>query len=303
MVLDIDHPHHVGLVAADLNEAAQRYEQLGFYLTPPSYHVVATKEGEEPRPLGTANVCAMLRRSYIELLAQVREDVPMRVLAPWLDRFPGFHILALNSPNADAVAARLEAVGIAHGGVSTLDREVDTPDGPRMLGFRNVMFGGEDLSAPVVWPDGGQPEGGVQAVQNLTPEYLFQARWMTHPNGAVDLVDYMLCVEDDRLAEVERRYAKYLGRSVRIDGPRHVFDLIGSRITLIPGSRLDEVLPGEEPPALPAFVALEVAVRDLAATRALLEGNELPISELGAERVFAPARAALGGAVVFSQAS
>jgi catechol 2,3-dioxygenase-like lactoylglutathione lyase family enzyme len=300
---DIDHPHHVGLVAVNLDEATDLYERLGFRLTPPSHHVVALKKGDEPQPLGTANVTAMFERSYIEILAQVREDVPMRVLAPWLAKFPGFHILALNSPDADAVAARLDEVGIAHGGVGKLEREVDTPEGPQTLGFRTLMFGGEDLSAPVVWPDGGQPEGGVQAVQELTPQWLHQERHMDHPNGAVGLADYILCVADEDIEDIGRRYSKYLGREAVVDGPRHVFELDQSRITLVPSSRLEEVLPGEVPAALPAFVAFDVAVRDLAAARELVEGSGFPLTTLDdTGRFFVPSSAALGGAVIFSQA-
>ncbi|HEY2717199.1 MAG TPA: VOC family protein [Solirubrobacterales bacterium] len=299
---DIDHPHHVGIVAVDLDEVSALYRRMGFDLTPPSHHVVALKPGEEPKPLGTANVTAMFERSYIELLAQVREDVPMRVLAPWLERFPGFHILALDSPDADAVAARLDEVGIAHGGVGELEREVDTPEGRQTLAFRTLMFGGEDLSAPVVWPDGGQPEGGVQAVQDRTPQWLHQPRYMDHPNGAVDVSDYLLCVADAELEDFLRRYSKYLGRDPVVAGARHVFELNGSRITLVPAARLGEVLPGEEPASLPAFVAVEVAVRDLEAARRLVEASGLPLQSLEDGRFFVSAAAALGGAVIFAAA-
>lgn len=303
MGYDIDHHHHVGLVAADLDQVSDLYRRLGFELTPPSHHVVALKKDEEPKPLGTANVTAMFERSYIELLAQVREDVPMRVLAPWLERFPGFHILALNSPDADAVAARLDKEGIAHGGVGKLEREVDTPDGPQTLAFRTLMFGGEDLSAPVVWPDGGQPEGGVQAVQELTPEWLHQGRYMSHPNGAVDVADYFLCVGEAELEQIVRRYSKYFGREAVASGPCHVFDLGAARMTLVESEGLDQVLPGERAAALPGFHAVEVAVADLARARGLIEKNEFPVVEAGEDgRFFVPSAAALGGAVIFSQA-
>lgn len=295
--------HHVGLLVVDLEEGAELYRRLGFQLTPPSRHMVSPKEGEPPKPLGTANVCAIFPRNYVEVLAHVDRQIPNSILDPWYARFAGLHILAFDSSDADAVAAQLDAEQINHGGVSTLERPVDTPDGPQQLRFRNVFFGGEDRSRPVVaWSASQLPEGGVQAVENLTPEVLLQERFTSHPNGAVDLVDYVLCVAADELAAFERRYAKYLGREARDAGPARTFDVGTFRVTLVAEGDLDALLPGERAPGLPAFVAFEVAVRDLAAARELLEANDLPVREAPGDRIFVPAASALGGAVVFSQA-
>jgi hypothetical protein len=302
MTYDIDGLHHVGLLVEDLDEGTELYRRLGFQMTPPSHHSVAPKEGEPPRRLGTANVIATFPRNYVEVLAQVDKSMENPILDPWYARFAGLHILAFNSPDADAAAARLDREGINHGGVSTLQREVDTADGPRMMRVRNVFFGGEDSSRPVVaWSASQLPEGGVQTVQNLTAEYLLQERYMDHPNGAVGVVDYILCVADEELPEFERRYQKYLGRPPRDDGPMRVFDVNDFRVTLVRDSDLEAVLPGERAPGLPAFVAYDVAVRDLAAARKQLEGNGFRVVEAGS-RVFVPAAEALGGAVMFSQA-
>jgi catechol 2,3-dioxygenase-like lactoylglutathione lyase family enzyme len=302
MASDIDGVHHVGIIVEDLDQATDLYRQLGFQMTPPSHHSVAPKEGEPPRPLGTANVIATFPRSYVEVLAQVDKSMENPILDPWFARFAGLHILAFNSPDADAVAARLDGEGVSHGGVSTLEREVDTADGPRMMRVRNIFFGGEDPSKPVVaWSASQLPEGGVQTVQNLTAEYLLQERYMEHPNGAVDLVEYVLCVADGELDDFERRYRKYLGRTASDDGPTRVFEVDGFRLRLVRESDLEQVLPGERAPDLPAFVAYGVAVRDLAAARRLLEDNGFRVVETGSG-FFVPAAAALGGAVIFMQA-
>jgi catechol 2,3-dioxygenase-like lactoylglutathione lyase family enzyme len=299
---DIDGLHHVGLLVEDLDEGTELYRRLGFQMTPPSHHSVAPKEGEPPRRLGTANTIATFPRNYVEVLAQVDKSMQNPILDPWYARFAGLHILAFNSPDADAVAARLDGEGINHGGVSTLQREVDTADGPRMMRVRNVFFGGEDSSRPVVaWSASQLPEGGVQTVQNLTVEYLLQERYMEHPNGAIGVVDYILCVADDELPDFERRYGKYLARTAQDDGPARVFDVDGFRVTLVRNADLDAILPGERAPDLPAFVAYGVAVRDLGAARTLLKGNGFQLVEAGS-RVFVPAAEALGGAVMFSQA-
>jgi catechol 2,3-dioxygenase-like lactoylglutathione lyase family enzyme len=300
---DIDGIHHVGIVVEDLDEGIELYRRLGFQVTPPSHHFVATKEGEPPRRLGTANVIATFPSNYVEVLAQVDKSLPNPIVDPWRERFAGLHILVFNSPDVDEVAKRLDSEGINRGAVSTLEREVDTEEGPRMMRVRNVFLGSDEPGTPVIaWQASQVPEGGIQAVQNLTPEYLLQKRYMDHPNGAVDLVDYLLCVADPELAAFERRYQKYLGRPAVDDGALRVFELGRSRISLVPESKLEAVLPGERPPALPAFVAYTVTVRDLAATRELLERNGFTVKEADSLAIRVPAAEALGGAVVFRQA-
>ena len=82
----------------------------------------------------------------------------------------------------------------------------------------------------------------------------------------------------------------------------HVFDLEHAGVRLVPGSALGAILPGQAAPCLPAFAAYAVAVRDLAAPRALLQGNDLPVCEASGGAIFVPARAALGASVIFRQA-
>jgi catechol 2,3-dioxygenase-like lactoylglutathione lyase family enzyme len=304
MTHDIDCLHHVGLAVADLRQATDLYERLGFQMTPPSYHSVSPKEGEPPKPLGTANVTATFPRNFVELVAHVRDDIPDRIIGPaFLSRFQGLHILTFNAPDADAVDQRLTEVGMGHGDVSTLEREVETEDGPRMMRVRDVIFGTEDSGAEVEsWTREGLPEGRVQAVENLTPEYLLQKRHQNHPNGAVDLVDSVLCVPKSELDEYERRYEKYLGRRATAGDPGRVFKLEGAQVTLLTDDELDALLPGEEPPALPAFVAYTVAVRDVASTRTLIEDNGFTTRATNCG-FFVPATEALGGAVIFTTLS
>lgn len=302
---DIDCLHHVGLAAANLDEAEALYQRLGFQMTPRSYHSVSPEEGEPPRPLGTANITATFPRNFVEVVAHVREDLPDRIIGPaFLSRFPGLHILTFNTPDASAVANRLTDEGVGHGGASTLEREVETEDGPRMVRVRDVILGGLDGSKEVEsWSSEGLSEGRVQVVENLTPEYLLQKRHQDHPNGAVDLTDSVLCVADDELTSFEKRYSAYLGRSARAEEGKRIFDLDRARVTLVTEAGLDDLLPGERPPDLPAFVAYEVEVKDLGVTGALLEGNGFTVKSAPDGTVFVPSAEALGGSVVFAQAS
>ena len=93
-----------------------------------------------------------------------------------------------------------------------------------------------------------------------------------HPNGAIELIESVLCVPDADLSNFVRRYARYLQRPARSDGPLRIFDLSNSRVLIIPNSALDRVLPGEAPPELPAFVGYGLAVRDLGPHRTFWSG-------------------------------
>ncbi|PGD42157.1 hypothetical protein COM36_33200, partial [Bacillus toyonensis] len=123
-----------------------------------------------------------------------------------------------------------------------------------------------------------------------------------HPNGATDLVESILCVDDSELDEFTRRYGRYLDCEVRTNGVTHIFNLEGARITIVPKSRLSELLPGEIAPPVPGFAGYAVAVSDISHTRSYLEENGLPIAETNSGDIFVPADSALGTAIVFRKA-
>lgn len=78
----------------------------------------------------------------------------------------------------------------------------------------------------------------------------------THPNGAVELVESVLCVPDADLDAYIRRYARYLRRSARSEGPLRIFDLGVSSVMIVPVTALEAILPDEVSPEPPAFVGL-----------------------------------------------
>ncbi|MEV5680076.1 VOC family protein [Streptomyces sp. NPDC052179] len=323
---DIARLHHVGHVVGNMEDALTLYRRLGFVVPPPSYPTMAPAEGAEPEPFGAANTHADFRRSFIELATCVREGdatgipenahlVPLQApaaqlplllrrigetsakLAGWLRRFEGLHILMFSSPDIDATAKRLGSSGVGHGGVNAVRRRVETNTGIHTELVRYLEIDGDGPGAG----SGSTAEGRVGAVADLDPD-IQGGRFLDHPNGAIDLVEVMLCVAASQLPLVQARYEKYLGRPARVDGPARVFDLDGAALTLVPDTRLAALLPDERPAALPAFVAYAVAVRDLAVVRDLLEGEGVPLRETPSGDLFVPAAAALGAAVVFRRA-
>ncbi|MEU5958611.1 VOC family protein [Streptomyces sp. NPDC047525] len=322
----ITHLHHVGHVVEDMAQAITVYERLGFRLPPPRCPAMPLHEGGAPEPFGTGNTHADFPNSFLELVAWIQDgttdrlpadahlvplEAPADVLprlveqiretsanvAASLNRFEGLHILMLSSPDIDTAATQLSDADVHHGGVNTVRRP--TPPGALkpVETVRYLEISGDDPDAR----SGTVAEGRVGVAADLDPD-IQSARHLDHPNGAVDLVEVVLCVADQEMDAVQERYETYLGRAARHDGPGRVIDLDDAALRLVPASGLDALLPGERPAALPAFVGYTVAVHDLSLTRDLLHRNGLPLRGTPSGDAFVPSAAALGAAVTFRQA-
>lgn len=86
-----------------------------------------------------------------------------------------------------------------------------------------------DSDAPEDAGAGRAPEGRLAMAEDPAAELLEAQLAMDHPNGAVDLVDAVLCVARAALRDVERRYEIYLGRPARAEGPARVGRPLRSR--------------------------------------------------------------------------
>lgn len=257
------------------------------------------------------------------LVERVRETSAR--VAAYLDRFEGLHILMLSSPDIDAAADRLARAGVRHGGVNAVGRaappgaaapvetvrylEFDGDGTGRAAGDGRAAVGGAvAVPAAASGADeeraavGAAGEGRLGVVADLDPD-IQGARHLDHPNGALELVEAVLCVDDGGLDTAARRYATYTGRTARRLGPARTLDLDGAAVTLVPASRLADLLPGERPAALPSLAGYTVAVRDLAHARALLHRNGLPVRDTPRGDVLVPSAAALGAAIAFRQAA
>ncbi len=302
---DVAHLHHVGHVVRDGAAAADHYRRLGFHVPPFAFPALVPRPGAPARPVGAGNTHVAFPRNFVELvtLAEDGASLPEASLVPLdapaealerlaagiaattarlvaaLQRFEGLHILVFETPDVDAAVVRLDAAGVPHGPVQRVRR------GEVPLGLVEV----DDRP-------GASPEGRLALAEALPPSGPGDG----HPNGAVELGGVVLCVAEHERADVEHRYARYLGRTAR---PGGVLDLGGGRVVLVTPPELDRLLPGEAPPALPAFVAVVVQVRDLDATRAMLHRNGVPVRTTTHGTPFVPASAVLGAAVVFEPRS
>ncbi len=253
---------HVGLVGRDAAALHGAFERLGFQLTPLSRQSGRLQSGRlradgPVEPWGTANRCAMLRRGYIELLTIHDPTLPANGLDGFLARYAGMHILALGIADEAANLARLRQAGLAIPGVLQLERAVDDqdPGGPRARFARLPL------------PDA--PEGRVQLIRHLTPEAIWQERFMAHPNQAVALEAAVLAVNAP--AETAFRLSRLAGRPVAPDpAGGFVLELAHGAVRILAPERLGSVLPGVVPPVLPFMAGLVVRTADGgAAVRAL----------------------------------
>jgi hypothetical protein len=256
---------HVGVVTRDLAALATQYERLGFTLTP----FARQSDGR------IANRCAMLHRSYIELLAVVDPNAGSATLDRFLARYAGIHILAFSMNDPHATLARLRRAGIDARSVSHLERAIDDtePAGPR------ARF------ALIQLPD--QPEGRINLVQHLTRETLWQERFLRHPNNVTTLSEVVMAVAEP--AEAAARFSRLVGCAV-IPDPVGGFalELAGGRVRLLRDTVLHSVLPDSAMAGVPCIVGLALRTADgnqavgrLLAERAIahrVHGNALLVS-------------------------
>ena len=182
-----------------------------------------------------------------------------RVLPP--GGMPLAEVFAYAIPTADALAA----AGFGATGVHALSRALDTPEGERLAKFNLVRL-----------PPDEMPEGRVLAIEHLTPEYLWQERYLDHPNGARALTELVVCVED--VQEAARRYARYFGTPITQNGMFAEIRLLEGKISLIDHSGLRNTY-GIDPPSLPYVGSVTIAVSALDETRNLLEENGIAITQ------------------------
>jgi catechol 2,3-dioxygenase-like lactoylglutathione lyase family enzyme len=275
---------HVAHWVPDIDAASARMEQLGFTLTPYSRQFLPPKPGDPPAPAGTGNRCVMLREGYIEVLGvEQGADTPnAHALRQGMARYVGLHIVCFGEHDPGAVTARLKKEGFDPPPAVALERKIGTPDGEKLARFSVVR------TSP-----GAMAEGRIQYCIHHTPEFLWQDRWIDHPNGAVGLASVIIVVAD--LDEALARYERFLGRKPerRPDGTA-VFRL-DRGVAMLGGP--DTPRSGTAP--LPFVAAYGVRVRDLAEAARYLDGAGVVADKSVDGVISVEDGSGLGGTIVF----
>ena len=273
---------HVAHFVPDLDAAARLLDALGFAVTPRSDQ--STQDG----PAGTSNRCLMLNEGYIEILTPTHDTPNARRLRDAMARYSGVHLACFSTPAAEEEHVRLAAHGFEPQPLVRLQREVqlEGEDAPRTAAFF--------VARPA--PD-KMPEGRVQFVQHLTPECLWQPRWLRHDNGVAGLAAVFVVADDP--VQVAARFAHFsalvphrAGEFIRLGTDRGKV-LIGVR------NQWAELL-GDAPVA-PAIAGYALACDDPDAFAARCARAGLAIREVAAALHAVTLPPELGGAWLFGE--
>lgn len=279
---------HIAFFVDRMEGAADALAQLGFTATPLAPQSNAPADSGPAVPVGLANRCVMLERGYLEVLAIHREtDNPLLAQhRAALARHTGLHLLAFSTDDTVALHGRLRANGFETLEPVALRRNIETETGEEELRFRVQRIAA-----------GQMPEGRVQALEHLTPDALWQKRWMTHANGARALTDLLLL--DDTPAEAARRYGRFTGGTALERGSAFLLTTDRGRLTIANTGWITERLPDAPLPPAPGFAACALEA-DMAQAHDCLEGNGLASTIVNDHGLWLAAPPALGGILAFA---
>lgn len=252
---------HCFVLVNDLDEAAARYQALGFTLSPRGLHSEAK---------GSANYTIMFPEDYLELLGLLRAtelNAPRRKMLEEMGQ--GLHAVACRIDDAKAAEEALGALGIGAHGYSEFERPVPLPDGGTgRAAFATTMFREEE-----------RPFGMVFMCQHKTRETVWLPELLDHPNTACGL-GAILAMSDDPEKDAAGFARLYADGHAAKDGSawRVETGVNSAPILLMSEADMAMIYPGFDlsRTAKGAFTALRVKVTDIDAAGACLEAAGVP---------------------------
>jgi hypothetical protein len=253
---------HVAHFVADPESASRALARAGFAPTPISVQVNPDPAGGPPQPTGTGNVTCMLDRGYLEVLFRTADTPLGREFDAAMARYRGVHLAAFAVADARAIHARLAQSGFRMQPLVAMQRPVETATGEDIAAFSVVRV------AP-----GEMPEGRIQALTHLTERTVWQPRWLTHPNGAIGLLDVVIA--ETHIEEATGRFRRFLDREAHASPFGPAFHLDRGRVQLVAAAALARLFPGLAIPDLPFMAAYGIAVTSLEQAAACLRAGDI----------------------------
>lgn len=280
---------HVASFVPDRDSCHRALEALGFAPAPFSLQYHRLAPDGDLLAAGTGNHCVMLEAGYLEYLVPIADTPVAAQLRGAIERYVGVHSIVFGTGAAAADHARLEHGGFEPLAPIALQRDVDTMQGRATARFTVVRV-----------PPGAMAEGRIQFCQHHTEQFVWQERWLDHPNGAVGLQGVFLCVAEPGSAA--RRYARFTGVEPRcVDDDVWRLVLQRGRVELFSPASFQRRF-GIEPPSVPWIAGCEIVTKSLAAA---LEGwarHGIESRLLADGQVLVTAPAAIGGVFLFVEA-
>jgi hypothetical protein len=251
---------HIAHFVRDREAAAKALACAGFAPTPIS---IQTDKGQLT---GTGNVTAMLTRGYIEVLFKTADTPLGQELDAALARYSGVHLMAFGVAHAVAESARLERAGFHIRPIVELRRPVATQTGHAQAAFTVARVDAGDMA-----------EGRIQMLTHHTEDAVWQKRWLTHSNGARQLIDVVAAVAS--VEEAAARYARFLGRKAAATRTGWGVTLDRGGVQLMDANAFSRLVPGVPVPSLPFIGAYAIGVESRNDTAAILRANGMALVE------------------------
>jgi catechol 2,3-dioxygenase-like lactoylglutathione lyase family enzyme len=250
--------HVVIHVGAALDEAAARYQRLGFQLTERGHH-----------SLGSSNNLAIFGTDYLELLGYEPGRAGPRAE---LWQMPiGLGGLVFKPPGDAGFRDRVLAAGVPAGEAREFNRPVSLPDGTA-----------PEAHFRVTHLDGSVAFGGrVFFCHHMTPELVWRPEWQKQPNGVTAIAEFGIVSADPDRAVAP--YRKLFGEAAVVAVPGGQAIRTPQARVLVLRAEAARAIWGTALPPLPEdgadmMVALTFKA-DLAAARAALAGGGVPVVE------------------------
>jgi hypothetical protein len=275
---------HVAHFVPDSGAAAAALERCGFRLTP--FMPQTNRVNGVTVPAGTGNRCAMLRQGYIEILAATADTPLAQQLRARLARHIGLHLAAFSTADAAAERRRLAVAGFPVLPLVDMRRSVASEVGDIAQARFTIA-----RIAP-----GPMPEGRTQFLTHHTPDLVWRAADLNHPNGARALTGLWIAAADPD--EVTARFSRFTGRPARRQGEIATIELDRGVLAVAAPAWLDAafgITPGSP---LPYFAAAEIAIASLDRLCALLDAAGLCYRAI-TDGIALPLPAAVGGTIIF----
>jgi len=278
---------HVAWMVPDMRSAASALLRLGFLLTPYSQHSNKNPVSGAVTLQGSANRLAMLERGYLEVLCALDgvETEVTRHLNSCLERYVGVHLVAFSVADTEKEALRLAQEGFDLQASVNLRRSVLAADGDQVeAAFRVVRLRFGSLAL-----------GRIQSLTHLTPEHLWQRRYISSDNAIAGLSGVIYASPTP--AESAAQLARYTNRPARVS-------TLGSRIELDRGvlefmtpQSLEGIAGGWAGPPPPSVAVLRFLSHDIEQARLFYrqQGVELLVDRV--DRILVHPNQALGVAL------
>ena len=244
---------HISHFVPDLDAAGRLLEALGFVVTPVSVQQV------EGAPIGASNRCVMLEQGYLEILTPTMDTPHAQRMRASMTRYPGVHLACLGTPDAQAEHRRLQEHGFDPQPFVYLARPVE--------GGNTVRF---NVARPA--PQ-AMPEGRVQYVQQMTPEYIWLPKYVSHSNGVTSLRAVYVVADD--VPDAATRWARFSALLPSMKNDEAILEAHRGRIVIATRERLSALL--GDAPAAPGLAGYELGCRDAAAFAKRCTAAGLPV--------------------------